>query len=357
MDTGRREGMTRRSGIAAVLLMMAASPALPAAPALDGEWQGKLVVDPNTSLTVRFTFTRASAAAYTAVLNSPDNPEVKDTPVSDVKWDGTSLSFSVPSLSGAYAGRFANGRISGEWSQPGGKLPLELAPWQKPTLSAEAARQYVGAWNGELALGPNKQRIVFRFQQQDGGLAGTLAIPDQGLVQPMTDVAVEDGVLSLRSLQGRLEFKGRLSGGRLAGRLKVPSPMVSPDGVDFTLQRGDYQPPPVPLKLDAAAWNAVKGRWSGTLLATNPQTGQQSELPVILRFERNDKGEVLAHIGSPAQGAQDTVVNDAALVDGRLTIRIDAWQASYAGTLSGNRISGDFTQAGQRRPLELTRMP
>src|SRR5690606_15104133 len=111
MDTGRREGMTRRSGIAAVLLMMAASPALPAAPALDGEWQGKLVVDPNTSLTVRFTFTRASAGAYTAVLNSPDNPEVKDTPVSDVKWDGTSLSFSVPSLSGAYAGRFANGRI------------------------------------------------------------------------------------------------------------------------------------------------------------------------------------------------------------------------------------------------------
>src|SRR5690606_16024440 len=268
MNTCKHILVTRRSGVAALMLLLVL-PALPpvllaaAPPDLGGDWQGKMTVSPGNALTVRFTFRRGSNGAYTAVLNSPDNPAVKDTPVSGVSWDGSNLKFAVPSLSGAYAGRLANGRIAGEWTQPGAKLPLELAPWQKSVLSADTARQYVGSWNGSINVGGTTQVLVFKFTQGAEGLAGTLGIPEQGVTQPMTDVSVENGELSLRAMAGRFDFKGRLAGDRITGKLKIPSPVVPPEGVDLNLQRGDFQAKPVALKLNAESFAALKGKWNG----------------------------------------------------------------------------------------------
>ena len=69
--------------IAAVLLQLLPATAHAAAPAdLAGVWQGKLAVDASNSLAVQFTFTKGANGAYTAVLNSPDNPSIRNTAVS-----------------------------------------------------------------------------------------------------------------------------------------------------------------------------------------------------------------------------------------------------------------------------------
>jgi len=149
MATSTPIRISRRAGLAALLLAALPGTLLAgAAPDLTGDWQGKLQMDANNALTVRFTFTKAANGTYTAVLNSPDNPAVKDTAVSGVTWDGTNLKLSVPSLSGAYAGAMKAGKIGGQWTQPGAALPLELSPYQKPVMTVDVVRPFVGAWTG-----------------------------------------------------------------------------------------------------------------------------------------------------------------------------------------------------------------
>ncbi len=149
------------------------------APDLVGVWQGKLPVDAKTSLTVQFTFTKGANGAYTAVLNSPDNPALKDTAVNGVSWDGTNLKLQVPSLSGSFAGALKAGSIGGQWTQPGSTLPLALAPYQKPVLSAANVKSLTGSWSGVLTVAKGmEQNVVFQFKPATGGgLDGTFNIP------------------------------------------------------------------------------------------------------------------------------------------------------------------------------------
>lgn len=361
MDTCNAKRLSRRSGLAALLLLAAPGVLLAgAAPEINGEWQGKLAIDASNSLTVRFNFSRGANGAYTAVLNSPDNPAVKDTAVSGITWDGTNLKFTVPTLQGAYAGKMANGKIAGEWTQPGGKLPLELAPYQRAALSADALRTYVGAWNGTLELAGQKQTLVFNLRQGAGGaLEGTFGIPDQGMTQPMGDLALENGELSFHTLGGRISFKGKLANNRLAGKLKVPSPAAPAEGVDISMQKGDYKPTPVALTLAAADFAKLKGKWTGSVSVTNPQTQQKVDLPLVVRFESGPRGEQYGYLDSPAQGASGLIVTFLSLSGDKLTARVATAQAEYTGTLAGDKITGEWaqTQAGLRTPLVLTRSP
>jgi hypothetical protein len=359
MNTSVGLPITRRSGMAALLLLLAPATLLAAAaPDLNGEWQGKLAVDASNSLTVRFTFIKGANGAYTAVLNSPDNSAVKDTPVNGVTWDGTNLKLAVPTLQGSYAGKLVQGKIVGEWTQPGGKLALELAPFQKTVLSSEAMKPYIGEWNGALTLAGNTQTLMFTFKQGAGGLEGTFAIPDQGLTRPMTDVTVENGELSLKvNVGAEVSFKGKLNGNRIVGKLKVPSPAAPPDGVDTTFQRGAYKPAPVALKLTPENFTALKGKWQGKVTVTNPQNNQTTELPIVVRFEANGQGEYFGYLDSPTQNVAGMTVNSAALEGSKFTATVNAIQAEYTGTLSGKKITGEWVQGGQRLPLELTQTP
>lgn len=366
MDTCDVKTFSRRAGFAALLLLAAPMTMLAGAPPeIAGEWQGKLAVNASTSLTVRFTFTRGANGAYTAVLNSPDNPAVKDTPVNGVNWDGANLKFAVPALQGSYAGKLANGKIAGQWTQPGGALPLELAPYAKPVVSAATMRSLTGPWKGLVTVpGAGELTMTFEFKQAaDGGLSGTFGIPDQGLTStPLSDVVFENGELTAKALQGRIEYKGKLNGERLVGKIKVPSPAAPPDGIDLTLQRGQYavQVQPVALKLDAAAFAALKGKWQGKGSITNPQNNQKVDFTMTLRFEAGSKaGEYFGYVdsSSPQGTSNGVVVNEATLAGGKLTVKLAQGQAEYTGTLAGTKITGELAQSGMRMPVELTKAP
>src|ERR1700734_82003 len=98
---------------------------------LSGPWQGKLVVDAKTNVTIQFTFTKHPDGSYGVLVNSPDNPAIKNVPASSVSYSAGQLKLNVAALSGSYAGTLKDGKFDGQWTQQGGTLPLVLSPYQK----------------------------------------------------------------------------------------------------------------------------------------------------------------------------------------------------------------------------------
>jgi len=349
--------------IAAALLLQVVPAAVLAAapPELTGVWQGKLAVDASNSLTVQFTFSKGSNGAYTAVLNSPDNPALKDTATSGVSWDGTNLKLQVPTLSGSFAGTLKDGKVTGQWTQPTGNLPLVLAPYQKPVVTAAAAKSLAGSWNGPLQMSATmKQTVVFQFKQgAGGGFEGTLNLPDQGATLNMSNIVLEDGDLTLKIQQGQalFDFKGKLAGDTITGKLKVPSPAAPPDGIPLTLKRGEYKAAVVVLKLSAESFGKLKGKWQGPMELSNAQTGAKQNIVLILRFETTAKGEYVAFVDSPNQGANGLVVSEVTLTGDKLALKIPVIGGQFSGTLADKTLTGDWEQpaAGFKQPLTLTR--
>ncbi len=168
----------------------------------------------------------------------------------------------------------------------------------------------------------------------------------------------ENGEVSLKIQQGQMliDFKGKLTGDAISGKLKVPTPAAPPDGIPLDLKRGEYKVAVVPLKLSAENFAALKGKWKGQMELSNPQTGQKQTINLILRFETGAKGEYVAFVDSPDQKATGIVVSEATFVDGKLTVKIPAIRGEYTGTLAGKTITGEWAQAaaGFKQALALT---
>lgn len=157
-------------------LLFASASAMAAAPAatqdLAGVWQGKLALNATNSLTIQFTFAKDAKGGYTAILNSPDNGAIKNTPATDVTWDGSNVKLQVAALSGSYAGALKDGKINGQWTQPGGALPLVLTPYQAPVLTKAAIAALTGTWVGPLKFPGGELTFVLRFKTSDKGEFG-----------------------------------------------------------------------------------------------------------------------------------------------------------------------------------------
>jgi hypothetical protein len=352
--------MTAVGAFLPVLMMVSFLTLAGAPPELAGEWQGKLAVDPKTTLTVKFTFAKDAKGAYTAVLDSPDNPALKNTPVTGVTWDGTTLKMQVPSLQGSYAGTLKGNALNGQWTQPGSNLALVLAPYAKPVVTKAAAAQINGAWMGEVPITPqNKLMSQFRFKSDDkGNVTGTFSIPDQGLNDaPVTDIEFADGKLTLRIPQVRnAQFVGTLANNQLNGLLKISGPGIPPDGLPLSYKRGEYKAAVQALKLTAEQFAVVNGKWQGSLEITRPD-GQKNTLAMVLRFQTNENGQYVGFIDSPTQRATNIAVSDAVLANGELSFKVASIAGEYKGKVDGGTITGEWSQGGGgiRVPLVLKR--
>lgn len=354
--------ITRRTVAVAVLALAAGNALAAAAPAeLTGMWQGKLAVDPKNSLTIQMTFSKDAKGAYSAVLNSPDNPALKNAPASDVTWDGTNLKLKVPSLQGSYAAALKAGSLDGQWTQPGGNLPLVLAPYSKPVLTKQAASQLIGGWFGKVSMAGQTPTVQFRFEDDGkGGLKGTLSIPDLGANGiPLGDIEFVNNNLTVRIPQANNgTFTGTLANGAIKGALKVPAPGVPPDGAPLELKKGDYVPPVFALKLDGAAFAKISGKWTGKLEPPPGPNGQKVVLTVVLTFNTNSNGEYVGSLEVPEQRLK-TAINEATLTGDTLAVKINAIPGGggYTGKLSGNTLAGNWSQGPNSLPLNLTRAP
>ena len=350
----------RTTALAALLFAsasaMAAAPAASAVPTaqdLAGIWQGKLALDATNSLTIQFTFARDAKGAYTAVLNSPDNGAIKNTPATGVTWDGSNVKLQVAALSGSYAGALKDGKINGQWTQPGGTLPLVLSPYQAPVLSKASITALTGTWVGPLKFPGGELTFVLRFKNNDKGeFGGTLAVPEQpGNEFPTADLQFVDNKLSFKIPQVRGEYSATLANGVLAGAWKQGG--SPPEGLPVSLKKGEYVAKVYPIKLSTEAFAALNGSWTGKIEAPTPQ-GPKS-LTMILRFGTNAGGQYVAFIDSPDQKAKDIPVTDASFADGKLSFKVAAVRGEYNGTLSGKTITGTWSQGAGSLPLVLTR--
>lgn len=323
---------------------------------LAGTWQGKLAVDPQTSLTIQFVFTKKPDGTYSAVLNSPDNGAIKNVAASAVTWNAGALKLDVPSLSGSYAGTLKDGKFDGKWTQQGSALPLALSPYKKPVMAKAAMETLTGAWNGPLQIpnGGPKLTFVFRFKPNaKGEMEGTFSLPEQGAVDiPMSDIEFADNKLFLRVAAGPgAEFNGTYSAGSLSGFWRAgPQP---PPGFAVSLKKGEA--PVATLKLSTEAFASLAGKWAGKLDAPTPD-GKTVTQNVVLRIETNTVGQYVGFLDveNPVQKQKASLpVSEASVAAGKVVLKIGPGE--YKGDLAGKTLKGDLTLGPRALPLVLTK--
>jgi hypothetical protein len=326
---------------------------------LSGPWQGKLAVDAKTTLTVQFTFSKHPDGTYSAVLDSPDNAAIKNVPVNSVSFMAGTLKMTVAALSGSYMGTLQEGKFDGNWTQPGGTLPLVLSAYQKPVLTKAAISTLVGAWNGPIPVpGPQKFTFLIRFKLNDKGeVTGTLSVPEQPErgEPPLADISFTDNTLEFQvpAPGGTFKYHGTYANGVITGTwLQAGAP---PPGMAIALKRGDVAATVYVLKLSGPAFATVAGKWTGKLTAP-----QGRAITIVMRFEVNGGGQYVGFIDSPDQGVKGIPIPEASLAAGKLNTKMNAPPAQFEGTVSDKTITGQWMQGppGQppmSTPLTLTR--
>ena len=239
-----------------ILLSGAAGPAL-AQEDISGTWSGKLPVSPDQTLEIHFVLTRAADGSYSAVLTSPDQGGIQDIAATSASFDGNRLMLSVDALSGSYDGVLADGRITGNWSQPGSEIPLELVPYVASVLSDADKDRLRGSWVGELAPPGQTLAIVFRFQDnEDGEFVGLLDSPDQGAKDIATaNIRIEGDQLKFAIPRIGGEYTGTLSGDSIEGTFRQGQ------ALPLNMQRGEYTARGLELPPDVI--ERIEGPWHG----------------------------------------------------------------------------------------------
>ncbi len=320
---------------------------------LAGTWQGKLQVDPKTAMTIQFVFAKKADGSYSAVLNSPDNDAIKNMAADSVAVKGGAVSVKVAALSGEFDGNLNAGSLTGQWKQPGSALPLALTPYQKPVMSKASVDTLTGSWTGPLTTPGGTLTFVAKFQAVGKGeMQGSLSVPEQGATLPMQSIEFADGKLTFKigaPINGT--YEATLTNGALTGLWRQGG--QPPAGLPVVLKKGDYVAKVVVLKMPTDAFGKVAGTWNGDLHATGPQG--PVTISVVLRFETNQRADMVAFLDVPVQHVAGIPVSEVSLAAGKLVVKVDAFHAEYDATLSGNTLTGQWMQGPQTLPLTMTR--
>jgi hypothetical protein len=312
---------------------------------LAGTWQGKLAISKDQTVTVHFIITKQPDGSFKAVLNSPDFGGIKNVQASKMEFKDNKLFIDVTALSGSYSGALAKGVFTGEWSQPGSKIPLVLSRYQAPT--ANSLKPLLGSWVGKLKANETTTlTIVLRFEMnKEGKFVGLLDVPDQGAKDlAVTDIALNGSDVTFKIPVGKANYVGKLSGATITGGIKQGGQDTK---IDFA--RGKYTPPPPDIKISAEDMKQLLGRWSGKL-----KINDTISLTFVIRFEQPEPGKNAIFLDSPDQKAKDIPVTSASMTDGKLIIKVAAVMGEYSATLSGNKLDGTWKQPQMPQPIPLT---
>lgn len=327
-----------RKTVYSLLLTMLAGTAA-AQTNLAGTWQGRLELAPGQSMAIHFVIAAAPGGGYTAVVTSPDSGAIKNVRATSVKFADNKLSIDVPALSGAYAGTLRNGAFEGQWSQEGTRLPLNLKPFESPSMSKEEFAQLRGDWSGALNAQGLTVTIVLRISAGPiGEVQAAIDVPEQGAKNlDGREVVLEDGHFSVKIPAASTEIKGMLRGDQIVGQWTQFG-----NTYPLTLKKGGRVTGGF-LNLPAAARAQIKGRWKGTL----------NGLAVVVRFETDAQGRMQGFFDSPTQGATGLPITDASLTGTKFTFALSGFGMKYTGELAGDKLTGEWTQPGIPKPLPL----
>lgn len=315
-----------------------------AAENITGTWQGTLAAAPGSELTIQFVITQNADGSYSVVLNSPDQGAIKDIKASSVSFDSGTLKLDVTDLSGSYEGVLKDGKFEGNWKQEGTSIPLNLKPYEKPVLSKEDMQRLAGQWYGPLKIPTGDLTLVFRFEiEPDGGYKAFLDSPDQGATGiPVSDVELVDNALTLQISVARAEYKGKITGNEIVGNF-----IQGGQPLPLTLKKGEYKPE-VALNLSKDIKDKLSGEWHGQLATP------RGLIHVAFKFETTGKGDFVGFYEVPDQNVKGIPVKEADFKDGKLTLKIKVANAEYKATLAGDKMTGEWMQAGLSNiPLSL----
>ena len=323
---------------------------------IEGVWAGKLEIAPGNAISVQFTLAKSAAGAWTATLNSPDNGAIKNVAASSVSFDGSKLDIKVAALSGGYSGVLANGTFTGEWTQPGGKLAMTLAPYVASVLSDKAKAALLGQWHGKLQAKGAVLNVVFIFERNAAGeFVGMAQSIDQSPNKfPMTDISLENNELFLRIPQLRSDYRAKLVNGGFNGSMKQ-----GPQDMELNVVKGEFVPEKITLALTDADYGKVAGEWTGTLVPpaapAGAPPGAPKEITLIMTIKRDATGAIAGTFQSPQQGNALLKITKASLAGSTLSVELAVPPAKFTGELDATSINGTWTQGAGALPLKLTK--
>lgn len=310
---------------------------------ISGIWQGMLPLEGDATLTVQFILHKKSDGSWSAVVNSPDTGGIKNVKADAVSYDNSNLKIDVAALNGGYQGEFKNGAFQGDWSQAGTSMPLTLKPYERPVLSRADMDLLQGEWNGKLKIPVGELTIVFRFETSASGeFTGFLDSPDQGAKDlPVTDIELDGGNLKFKIPRVMGDYQAKLAGEEMTGTFTQGQPLP------LNMHKGKYQPPDTKLSLSKEAMDQLKGEWHGDL------DTPAGAMTVVYRFETDAAGNNIAFRINPDQGNTSVPIIEAALEDGKLTLKTSGPGGQFNGKLSGNQINGEMKGPLGALPLTL----
>jgi hypothetical protein len=208
--------------------------------------------------------------------------------------------------------------------------------------NAVAGDDITGKWQGKLEPAPGSE-LVIQFnitKNDDGSYSVVLDSPDQGAIKNIkaSSVVYDSDKLTMDVTELSGAYEGVVKDGKIEGNWKQ-------EGTLIPLNLTPWEKP-VLTKEDI---NKLLGQWHGPLEAPN-QT-----LTIVLRLEMGEEGELKGFLDSPDQGAHGIPATDVELVDNNFKIQIPAARAEIKGKFTGNKIAGQFIQAGQTIPLTLNK--
>jgi len=173
-----------------------------------GDWIG-VVKTPAAELTITLHVQAGANGALTGFAGSPDQTPTP-LPVTDIVAKDGGLSFALPIVQGAYAGKWdpAGKAWVGTLSQAGYQMPLTLAQGKlgpRPTVAG-----LDGEWKGVLAAPQGDLKLVLKVKTGADGTLAMFASPDQG-PQEMAAAVTHDGDAVTFQLKGIGGFDGKLS--------------------------------------------------------------------------------------------------------------------------------------------------
>ena len=307
---------------------------------ISGTWQGTLAPAPGSELVIQFVITKNDDGSYSVVLNSPDQGAIKNIKASSVTFDSGTLKLDVTDLSGAYEGILKDGQFEGNWKQEGTSIPFNLKPYEKPVLTKEDMAILSGQWHGEVKVPTaGTYTLVFKFETKEGSdFKATLDIPEAGTGPngiPVTDVELDGGAVKFKVPAIQSDFKGKLAQDEISGEFKLQT-----QPLPLTLKKGEYKAPTHDLKLPEDIQDQLAGEWHGQLKMP------MNILHVVAKFEKTKKGEFIGSYGLPDQNVKGIPITEANIVDGKIVLKIKVANAEYKGQIDGDKLTGEWSQAG-----------
>jgi hypothetical protein len=171
-----------------------------------GDWKGSVSTQ-GRAFPVVFHLTE-KGGVLGGTMDSPNQPGASGLPVDSGTLRGNSVRIGVSKIKGTFSGTVGkDGSMVGTWRQ-GASLPLTL------TRSKAAGAAPAGDWQGTLAAGGAKLRLVFHVTGAGAKLGGTMDSLDQKAVGiPLGAGSLSGSTLKLTIPRIGGEFTGTIAKG------------------------------------------------------------------------------------------------------------------------------------------------